>query len=119
MFKNLNKTHFSNLVSRCYYIKQYLVFFGIQTFHNFQFVMTIDKWNNGDWDLNFYDARGPVCQVINQYVSRAWAKVRQEIEPQISEPCHALAVSESFHELRIKKIILVFFFSGSLQTYRL
>lgn len=66
---------------------------NILNISNFQFVLTIDKWNNGDWDLKFYDARGPVCQVINQYVSRAWAKLRQQIVPEIPEPCYAATVS--------------------------
>ncbi|XP_018566602.1 uncharacterized protein LOC108907418 [Anoplophora glabripennis] len=55
------------------------------------FILNIDKWNNGDWEEHFYDTEGSICQIINQYVSRAWEKFRKGIVPEIPDVCHAPA----------------------------
>ncbi|CAG9770491.1 unnamed protein product [Ceutorhynchus assimilis] len=53
------------------------------------YTLDVDKLNDGDWKKDIYNDEGNLCDLIRQYVPKAWQKLMGALQPRPIDMCNA------------------------------
>lgn len=59
----------------------------------FQYTLVVDKYDGEQYQIDYYDEEGVLCEVLDKYAMKGWEKIVNMVQPRPAGKCDASGVS--------------------------